>query len=156
MRVHFDNWNRSRLLHDGIDIACHGRGGLVKIGRVVRLNDALFVVLNLRRHLVTVIVNGILFNDWLTVVVDRKWHLRKFRVWAADLVAFLVLFSFLGASVLEPDFDLPFRESQSLRQFGLPPDCDVTTVVELFFQLETLMVAVNDSVLVLSSGLTWN
>lgn len=154
MWVHLDHWNWSGLLHDGIDIACDGGWSLVELGGMVGLDDALFVVLNLGRHFVTVIIHRVLLDDWLSGVVYRKWHLRHVRIWSGDLIAFLVLFPFLGASVLEPDFDLPFWESEILGQLGFPSDGDVATVVELFFQLEALMVAVHHSVFVLGASLT--
>ena len=65
---------------------------------------------------------------------------------------FLVLFSFLGASVLEPDLDLPLGQCESLREFSFPSDGDVATVVELFLQLEALVIAVDHAVLVLGTG----
>lgn len=48
---------------------------------------------------------------------------------------------------------LPLREPQICCQLCLPSDCDVPTVMELLFQFQTLMVAVNHTVLVLCPSL---
>merc|ERR1719273_2518286 len=70
----------------------------------------------------------------------------KLRAWASS--AFLHLLPFLCTSVLEPDFPLPFCQVKSLGKFSFSPDCDVSAVVELLFQLESLVVGVNDPVFV--------
>lgn len=46
----------------------------------------------------------------------------------------LVLLLPLHATVLEPDFDLPFRQTQRVRDFNPSPPCQVTVEVEFFFQ----------------------
>lgn len=70
--------------------------------------------------------------------------------------AFLYLFPFLGASVLEPDLHLSLGEAQVGRQLGFPPDGYVAAVVELFFQFDSLVVRVDYSVFVFRPGFACN
>lgn len=74
---------------------------------------------------------------------------------AHHLLALLVLLALLGAAVLEPDFHLAFGESEGLGELSFPPDGDVPGVMELFLQLQTLMVGVYDTIFVLGPGLTY-
>lgn len=52
-----------------------------------------------------------------------------------------------------PGTHLPLREPQARGQLRLPPDGDVSAVVKLLLQLQSLVVAVDDAVLVLGAGL---
>lgn len=70
-------------------------------------------------------------------------------------VELLLLLAVLGASVLEPNLYLTLGQLQGLRQFGFASNCDVARVVEFFFEFESLMVGVYDSVFVLGSSFAW-
>ena len=59
---------------------------------------------------------------------------RGARGAAIIVSALLVLLAFLSAAVLEPNLDLAFRKVQGLGQLCFATDCDITTVVELFFK----------------------
>lgn len=71
-----------------------------------------------------IVIHGVLFDDWLSGVVYRKRKLLHdagvvrmdghFWVGGIDVVTLLILFSLLGAAVLEPDFHLSLGERESL------------------------------------------
>ena len=48
----------------------------------------------------------------------------------------------LHASILEPDFDLPFGEAKCMGHFDSPPPCQVVIGVELLFQFQRLITRV--------------
>ena len=54
------------------------------------------------------------------------------------------------ASVLEPDFDLTFCQTEGVRDFNPPPPCQVVVEVELFLQLQRLVARVS-----LSASSSW-
>lgn len=87
------------------------------------------------------------------LVVKFRRHISHLDE-AVGFFPFLVLLSFLGASVLEPDLNLPLGQRESLREFSFPSDGDVATVVELFLQLKALMITVDHAVLVLGTSFT--
>ena len=86
-----------------------------------------------------------------TLVVEFGRHVTDLDE-AAGFLTLLVLLAFLGASVLKPDLDLPLGKRETLCEFSFSSDGDVATVVELFFQLETLVITVDHAVLVLGTG----
>lgn len=89
----------------------------------------------------------------LGTVVLRVGHHQRLAVQRhRSVFGLLLLFTVLGATVLEPDLDLPLGQLQRLGQFGLSPDGDVSRVVEFFLQLESLLVCVHDPVFVLGAG----
>lgn len=68
-----------------------------------------------------------------------------------------MLFTFFGPSILEPDFHLSFWQSQVGGQFRFPTDRNVfVDECEFFFQLDTLMVGVDDAVFVFGSSFACN
>ena len=109
-----------------------------------------------------------------------KWPNRTIKfVLQWRIVLFFQRSAFLGSPVLEPNLDLKVRKylkyipaelsgdytlhttHLSLRQpdhvgqLGLPPDGDIAAVVELLLQLQSLVVAVHDPVLVFCSRPSW-
>lgn len=64
------------------------------------------------------------------------------------LLPLLGQFPLLCSPVLEPNLDLSLRQGQVLGQLCLPTDRDVLGVVELLFQLHSLVVRVHDSIFV--------
>lgn len=78
-------------------------------------------------------------------------HLRLF------FRSFFGQFALFSPSVLEPNFDLAFREAEALGQLGFSADRNVSVVEsELFFQLHALVVRVDDAVFVFRAGFAWN
>lgn len=65
------------------------------------------------------------------------------------------LFPFLRSSVLEPDLDLAFGQTQVGCQLGFSTDGDVSAVVELFFEFHSLVVGVHYSIFVFCSCFAW-
>jgi len=59
-----------------------------------------------------------------------------------DLFDGAQLFLELHAAVLEPDFDLPFRQAEGVRYFDSPPSGQVVVEVELFLQFQSLVTRV--------------
>lgn len=51
---------------------------------------------------------------------------------------FMVFFP-LHSTILEPNFYLPFREIQRMRNFDSSASCEVFVVMELFLQFKRLM-----------------
>ena len=51
---------------------------------------------------------------------------------------------------------LSFWEADSICKFRFPPDCDVPAVVELFLQFKSLVVGVDNPVLVFCTCASWN
>ena len=73
--------------------------------------------------------------------------------------SYLVLSTYVDM-VLKEDknascISLPFWQAEGLCELGLPPDGDVAAVVELLLQLQSLVVAVHDPVLVFCSRPSW-
>ena len=57
----------------------------------------------------------------------------------------LLLFLPFHPSVLEPDFDLPFGEVQSVRDFNTTTAGQISIEVEFFLQLERLVTCIRRS-----------
>lgn len=64
----------------------------------------------------------------MTIVQSDAYLLINFF----DGAQFLLQFH---ASILEPNFDLPLSQAQSMSNFNSPPSCQIVVEVELFFQL---------------------
>lgn len=82
----------------------------------------------------------------LLVMVVMVLHDSRRRI-----VSLLGLLPLLGATILEPDFNLALGQPQRLGQLRLAADRDVARRVVLLLQLQALVVGVNDAVLVLGS-----
>lgn len=68
----------------------------------------------------------------------------------------LVLLPILRPPVLEPNLDLALGEAKGSRQLCFAPDGDVAVGEgELLFQLDPLVVGVDDAVLVFRAGFAW-
>lgn len=109
------------------------------------MNDVVHVLLLLLLGVVVLDLLLLLLN-LLLLLDNRDGHVQLLLV--EQFFALLDLFPLLGSSVLEPDFHLPFGESQAASEFGFATNGDVATVVELFLQFEPLMIRVDDAVLV--------
>ena len=110
--------------------------------------------------------------------VSHHWRRKgtKWSHWGIKLVLGWIITllqgsPFLGASVLEPDFNLEnyfnwdvslqniiiyvsthlsLREANHVCKFCLSPDGDVSAVVKLLLQLQSLMITVDNSIFVFS------
>lgn len=71
----------------------------------------------------------------------RRCLRRDFSVAVARarLALRLVLLLPFHPSVLEPDFDLPFRQAECVRDLDAPPPGQVSVEMELLLQLEGLV-----------------
>jgi len=72
--------------------------------------------------------------NWMAV----GWHVWHV-VWNDIHTGHLVLLLPLHASVLEPDFDLALRETQSVGDLNSPPSGQVAVEVEFLLQLQGLV-----------------
>lgn len=75
--------------------------------------------------------------DFQVYRVWKHFHLLR-RFSAAGGASNLSLFLPLHSSVLEPDFDLSFREAQHIRDLNSPASCEIAIKVKLLFQLQGL------------------
>lgn len=100
-------------------------------------------------------------------ILLSTWWLHEFLHWSLNLIEdvlllqlfqpFLLLVTFLGSAILKPNFHLSWCQFRCLRQFmRLCVIDEFADELEISFQLHTLIIAVDRTILVFGSSFACN